>query len=111
MKKISINKSIFLTAIPLLVMGCKKNFLEVNPQGQLTEVQALSDPDAANRVVGGVYNTLYFGGFDATTVGFLWAVPLEVASDNADKGSTPSDFGPLAEIDNLTHSPNNFIFN
>ncbi len=105
-------KLILLAAMPLLAMiGCKKDFLEVDPQGQLTEVQALSDPDAASRVVGGVYNSLYFGGFDATTVGFLWVIALDVASDDGDKGSTPSDFGPAGEIDNFTYTPNNFIFN
>ena len=44
--------------------ACKKSFLDVDPQGQTTEVLALTDPDAAAKLVGGVYNTLYFGGFD-----------------------------------------------
>ena len=75
------------------------------------ELQALKDPEAADKLVGGVYNTLYFGGFDITTVGFLWVMANDVASDDADKGSTPSDFGPAGEIDNFTHTPNNFLFN
>lgn len=104
-------KTIFLAALPLLLtVSCKKSFLEVDPQGQLTESQVLKDPNAANNLVGGVYNTLYFGGFDITTVGFLWVMANDVASDDADKGSTPSDFGPAGEIDNFTHTPNNFIF-
>jgi hypothetical protein len=102
------------TLILLLAIGvtsCKKDFLEVSPQGQLTEVQALSDPTAADKMVGGVYNTLYFGGFDITTVGFLFAIATDVASDDSDKGSTPTDFSPAGEIDNFTTNPNNFIFN
>ncbi len=99
-----------LTAVTFFA-GCSKNFLEVPPQGQITEVLALTDPEAATKLVGGVYNTLYFGGFDKTTVGFLWALSNDVASDDADKGSTPGDFSPLGEIDNFTHTPNNFIFN
>lgn len=91
--------------------GCSKDFLEVQPQGQTTEVLALTDQDAAAKLVGGVYNTLYFGGFDKTTVGFLWVLANDVASDDADKGSTPGDFGDLGQIDNFTHTPNNFIFN
>lgn len=91
--------------------GCSKNFLEVQPQGQTTEVLALTDPDAAAKLVGGVYNTLYLGGFGSTTVGFLWALSNDVASDDSEKGSTPGDFSPLGEIDNFTHTPNNFIFN
>ncbi|MEO6731833.1 MAG: RagB/SusD family nutrient uptake outer membrane protein [Ferruginibacter sp.] len=101
--------STLLTA--LLLGGCKKNFLEVEPQGQTTEILALTDPEAATKLVGGVYNTLYLGGFGSTTVGFLWALSNDVASDDADKGSTPGDFSPLGEIDNFTHTPNNFIFN
>lgn len=91
--------------------GCKRSFLDVPPQGQLTEEQALIDPAAAEKLVGGVYNTLYFGSFGNTTVGFLWAIANDVASDDADKGSFPADFGPAAEIDNFTFNANNFIFN
>ena len=112
---ILLNKSvrkILLLATPLILFaGCKKSFLDVDPQGQLTEVAALQDPEAANKMVGGVYNTLYFGGFGNTTVGFLWALANDIASDDADKGSTPGDFGPAGEIDNFTHDANNFIFN
>ena len=111
---ISIIKKLSLILLPaVLLSSCKKSFLEVDPQGQTTEVLALTDPDAATKLVGGVYNTLYYGGFDKTTVGFLWALTNDVASDDADKGSTPGDFnsGGLGDIDNLIHTPTNFIFN
>jgi starch-binding outer membrane protein, SusD/RagB family len=98
-------------AAATIVGGCSKNFLEVDPQGQTTEVLALTDPDAASKLIGGVYNSLYFGGFDKTTVGFLWVLANDIASDDADKGSTPGDFSQAGEIDNFTHTPNNFIFN
>ncbi len=108
------NKHIIIAstlASAFLLGGCSKNFLEVDPQGQTTESLALTDPEAATKLIGGVYNTLYLGGFGSTTVGFLWALSNDVASDDADKGSTPGDFSPLGEIDNFTHTPNNFIFN
>ena len=101
---------IILTATVFLI-SCKKSFLEVDPQGQLTEIQALSDPGAAEKLVGGVYSTLYFGGFGNTTVGFLMVMATDVASDDADKGSLPSDFSPAGELDNFTVTPNNFILN
>lgn len=91
--------------------SCKKSFLDVPPQGQLTEEQALIDPAAAEKLVGGVYNTLYFGDFGNTTVGFLWVIATDVASDDGDKGSFPSDFGPAVEIETFTTNANNFIFN
>jgi tetratricopeptide (TPR) repeat protein len=113
MKKIMIKKLTLLLLPALLLAGCEKKFLDVDPQGQTTEVLALTDPGAANKLVGGVYNTLYYGGFGKTTVGFLWQVSLDVASDDADKGSTPGDFntGGLGDIDNFTHTPTNSIFN
>jgi len=100
---------ILLTAV--LVSSCKKSYLEVDPQGQITETLALKDPDAAAKLVGGVYNTLYYGGFGQTTVGFLWVLANDVASDDADKGSTPGDFSDLGLIDNFNPNPNIFIFN
>ena len=97
-------------AATTLFAGCKKDFLEVSPQGQTTEALALIDPDAASKLVGGVYNTLYLGGFGKTTVGFLWVLANDVSSDDADKGSTAGDFSQAGEIDNFTHTPTNFIF-
>ncbi len=95
---------VLLTAMP----GCKKSFLEVPPQGQLTEEQALIDPDAANKLVGGIYNALYLQG----TVGVRWVILGSIASDDADKGSTPSDGGfDSMDIDNLTFTSNNSNFN
>jgi hypothetical protein len=107
------NKLSVLLLGSVILASCKKSFLEVDPQGQVTEVLALTDPDAASKLVGGVYNSLYFGGFDKTTVGFLWQLTNDIASDDADKGSTPGDFnsGGMGDIDNFIHTPNSFIFN
>ncbi len=104
----------FSTALIVSLMftaGCSKSFLEVDPQGQITREQVLIDPNAANDLVTGVYNSLYLGSFDPTTVGFQYYMAVDVASDDADKGSTPADFPPAAEIDNFTATPNNSIVN
>lgn len=97
----------------LLTTGCKKSFLDVDPQGQTTEVLALTDPEAAQKLVGGVYNTLYFGGFGITTVGFQWQLVGDIGSDDADKGSTPGDYNTngIGEVDNFVFGPGNPIFN
>src|SRR5882757_8219880 len=99
-------------ALPFAI-ACNKKFLEVTPQGQVTEDQALKDPNAATELVGGVYNTLYFGGFDKNTVGFEWVMVTDVASDDGDKGSTSSDFdiNGAGDIDNFKANANNGIFN
>ncbi len=103
---------IFISALTVLLFsaGCKKSFLDVPAQGQIDEAAVLRDPNAAQNLVTGVYNSLYLGGFGSTTVGFLYYMTVDVASDDADKGSTPGDFSPAGEIDNFTETPNNFIF-
>ena len=102
---------IFISFATLLFAGsCKKSFLDVPAQGQIDEAAVLRDPGAAQNLVTGVYNSLYQGGFGPTTVGFLYYMTVDVASDDADKGSTDGDFGPAKEIDNFTATPNNFIF-
>ena len=109
-------KHILIRALLLLLplalwSSCKKSFLEVPPQGVQTEAEVAADPNAAQFLVNGVYNSLYLGGFGDNTVGMLWALATDVASDDADKGSSPDDFTPLKEIDNFTLTSNNFIFN
>lgn len=101
---------ICLITLFLSAVSCKKKFLDVQAQGQIDEAAVLRDPGAAQNLVTGVYNSLYLGGFGPTTVGFLYYMTVDVASDDADKGSTPGDFGPAGEIDNFTETPNNFIF-
>lgn len=91
---------IFLATI--FMISCGRNFLEVAPQGQVTEEQALTDNDAANKLVGGVYNQLYSQG----TFGVFWSVLGNIASDDADKGSTASDNGfNSGDVDNFTFTP------
>ncbi len=99
------------SALICIMAGCSKSFLEVQPQGQLTEEQVLVDPHAATNLVTGVYNSLYFGSFDPTTVGFQYYMAVDVASDDSDKGSTSTDFAPAQDIDNFTTNANNSIIN
>lgn len=100
---------LFVSAMTILsVTSCKKSFLEVPPQGQITEEQALIDPAAADNLVTGVYNTLYSQG----TVGLRWAVVNQIASDDADKGSTPTENGfGVKDIDDFVFTPSNENFN
>ena len=101
--------TLFVAAFSMLVItSCKRDFLDVPPQGQLTEEQALIDPAAADNLVAGVYNTLYSQG----TVGLRWAVVNQIASDDADKGSTPGDNGfGSKDIDEFSFTTSNENFN
>ena len=42
---------------------------------------------------------------------FPYIGAFEIASDNADKGSTPEDNPPMRELDNLSYSPDNGLIN
>jgi tetratricopeptide (TPR) repeat protein len=89
-----------------LASGCKQ-FLEVPPQGQLSEDAIRSDPAAAQKLVDGVYNAMYLGGFGPDVHGFQYIILTDIASDDADKGSTPSDYLDAANIDNFTATSTN----
>ncbi|WP_303312616.1 RagB/SusD family nutrient uptake outer membrane protein [Hymenobacter sp. BT730] len=93
-----------------LFSGCK-DFLDVAPQGQLTEDQIRTDPAAAQKLVDGVYNVMYLGGFGSDVHGLQYVILTDIASDDSDKGSTPSDYGPAAEVDNFTLTSSNGIVN
>ena len=93
-----------------LVSGCK-DFLDVPPQGQLSEAAIRNDPGAAQKLVDGVYNAMYLGGFGPDTHGLQFVILTDIASDDADKGSTPNDYGDALTIDNFTLTPTNGTVN
>jgi hypothetical protein len=106
-------KNIFLiliitvASIACIIAGCSKNFLDVPAQGQQTKDEVSKDPNAASNLVLGAYNALYFGGFGNTTVGLELCLTVDVASDDADKGSSPSDQQATAgKMDNFTVDAN-----
>jgi hypothetical protein len=107
-----INKTwILLAAVSVTFMSCSKDFLDVQPQGLVTDEAAASDPEIAQKLVTGVYNQLYQGGFGNDVHGIIFCMATDVASDDADKGSTPDDQSPEAVgFDNFTAAlnPTNF---
>jgi len=93
-----------------LASGCK-DYLDVPPQGQLSEDAIRTDPAAAQKLVDGVYNAMYLGGFGPDTHGLQFVILTDIASDDSDKGSTPSDYGDALTIDNFTLTPTNGTVN
>ncbi|HYV92031.1 MAG TPA: RagB/SusD family nutrient uptake outer membrane protein [Chitinophagales bacterium] len=90
---------LLLTCI-LMSVSCGKKFLEVSPQGSLTD--ALFPQNAAdallatNAVYGSFHNWSYWsGGFPI----------LDIMSDDANKGSNPGDAARLVLFDNFQFSP------
>ncbi|SNC61496.1 Starch-binding associating with outer membrane [Hymenobacter gelipurpurascens] len=109
-----ISRRVYLAALGLALtagaVGCK-DFLEVAPQGQLTEDQIRTDPAAAQKLVDGVYNAMYLGGFGPDIHGLQYIILTDIASDDSDKGSTPQDYSAAAEVDNFTLNSTNSVVN
>lgn len=114
MKKIYIKTASLIcisAAVAFGISSCKK-YLNVNPQGQTSEAEIISSPTAANDLVTGVYNIFYAGDpFGNDIDGFQFIVITDIASDDADKGSSPSDYGDALQIDNLQATASNGVLN
>src|ERR1700754_166856 len=114
MKKIY-NKNLNIIAVCLLTLtttlSACKHYLDVNPQAAITQDDIAKDPNAAKNLVTGIYNVFYIGGFDPDIDSFQFVIMTDIASDDADKGSSPDDYGDALQIDNLTTSPSNGVIN
>jgi hypothetical protein len=84
----------------ILFSGCD-DFLEINPQGELTQESFPTTAADAQLAVNAVYTTLrqwhyHSGGYPI----------LDIMSDDAHKGSNPNDQLPtVGPYDNFTHTP------
>jgi hypothetical protein len=114
MKKIYKKHSTLLficAAVIASTFSACKNYLDVQPQGQITQDQIATDPAQAKNLVTGIYNVFYIGGFEPDIDSFQFVIMTDIASDDADKGSEPLDYGDALQIDNLTTSPTNGVVN
>jgi len=98
-------KYILLSFLILSTFSCKKEFLNLQPQGELTEAQ-LTTQDGVEGLLVGAYGLLNgnvngtYGNYGAAPSQWLFG---EVASDNAHKGSSVGDQPPMNAIEQ--HSP------
>jgi hypothetical protein len=114
MKKIYKKHSTLLficAAVIASTFSACKNYLDVQPQGQITQDQIANDPIQAKNLVTGIYNVFYIGGFEPDIDSFQFVIMTDIASDDADKGSEPLDYGDALQIDNLTTSSTNGVVN
>lgn len=106
MKKLNLQATSILLVTITLMVSCD-NFLDVKPQGITTPE---SDPQLAQRLVIGVYNTLLQGDSwgNGDTHGFAYLTVTNIMSDDADKGSTASDqLVPVGALDDFLHTSTN----
>ena len=109
---INIKTLLFVFAITSLgLVNCKRDYLDLSPEGELSEDAAARDPLIARKLVTGVYSQLYQGGFGNDVHGIIFCMATDVASDDADKGSTAADQSPEAVgFDNFTSDLNSTNF-
>ncbi|AZQ64971.1 RagB/SusD family nutrient uptake outer membrane protein [Flammeovirga pectinis] len=97
MKKYSI-----LFVFALLSISCS-NFLEKTPQANETSADYFNSQEGALKATNAIYESLR--GWNTTAWGPIGLV--DVASDDAEKGSTASDSYDMIELNNATYLSNN----
>lgn len=102
------NYNIIFLIIGCLFLSSCEDDLNVEPNTAITEIDFLNNPDNAVQLVNGVYNKQ----LDYNMYSFSWIGMTSITSDDADKGSTPTDSGTdKGKLDNLTFDASDISFN
>ncbi len=97
----------FSICIIISLFSCEKD-LDVANEENVSEEDFLSNPNNAQQLVNGVYNKL----LDFEMYSFSWIGMTSITSDDADKGSIPSDTGADKDkLDALNFDPSGLSFN
>jgi len=94
--------------IGVLILSSCEDFLDIRPEGTIpTTGIDYSKSENIFLPVSAAYASLR--GYGAHVFPYIGA--FEIASDNADKGSSPGDNPPMMEMDNLTYQSTNGLIN
>jgi starch-binding outer membrane protein, SusD/RagB family len=97
---------LFIFALLISSVACKKDFLDRNPKGQLTYEAFFQTEEHAVQATNAVYQN--FRSWEMCS--FSWIGLADIISDDADKGSTPNDALYMLEIDDMTFNSTNAAF-
>lgn len=92
--------ALVLLAGAMLGVSCKKDFLDVDPQGQQPSQQFFQTQEDATKAVNAMYGNLR----EWRQVAFAAIAIESMGSDEAEKGSTPGDAAFFNNFDNFTHT-------
>ena len=92
--------------LALGAFGACDEFLSTEPRGQLTTPSFFQSEEHAIQATNATYSMLR----NWTVHVFSWLGQVEIASDDADKGSTPTDADFLGFLDELVWDPGNLAF-
>ena len=98
---------IFAVLLSGMLMGCEDQLLDKSPRGQLTQKQFFENEEDAVQATNATYQQLR----NFNVHSFPWLGLTDIASDDANKGSTPADGAFLREMDEFTFTPSNNAFN
>ena len=90
----------------ILTAGCGDSLLDQKPRGELTDPSFFQTEEHAIQATNATYEQLR--SFNVHS--FPWIGMTEIASDDASKGSTPSDNPEMLAIDNFTFDATNGLF-
>jgi hypothetical protein len=106
-KSTQMKQSIFFRAglilLVAIVTGCGEDFLERKPKGQLTYDTFFENSDHAIWATNAIYQKFRTWEMCA----FPWIGITDILSDDADKGSTPTDAPYMLELDEFTFDGTN----
>ncbi len=92
-----------LVVVVLALAGCRKDFLDRKPLGELTYDTFFENADQAVLATNAVY--AQYRTWDC--ISLPWIGLTDIISDDADKGSTPTDALYMVELDELTFNATN----
>ena len=92
-----------LLLVALNFTACNKDFLERKPQGDADVANFFLDANQATQATNAVYNQLR--SWECTALPYL--AVTDILSDDADKGSTPTDALYVLEMDDFTFDASN----
>lgn len=100
LERICFTNVLALLALPAIIgiSGCKKKFLDVPPQGQTPSQQFWQSQSDATKAVNAMYANLR----SWTEAAFAPIAVESLGSDDAEKGSDPSDATFMNDFDNFT---------
>ena len=102
-----VNTKIILLLLSVLSFSSCEDDLNVEPNDVINVDDFLMDPNNAVQLVNGVYSKQ----LDYNMYSFSWIGITSITSDDADKGSTPTDTGSdKNKMDNLTFSKTDISF-
>lgn len=106
--QIFFKNKLLLPALFLLLAtnACQKDFLDRKPLGDATFDTFFENADQATYAVNAIYHQ--FRQWDC--IAFPWIGLTDIISDDADKGSTPTDAVYMLEIDDFTFDATNTNF-